>query len=578
MKNTSTETEAAAADESARAGSRLPAWLISEKTAVVVLSALVLLVWLPRFKGPIDLRWDGGVYYILGTSLAEGKGYKLLNEPGEIDAVQYPPLLPAIIAGYQLILGTSDPTIVGWWLRLSAFFVFIGYIFTVFHFLKGRLPLPWAFLGTVLCLLSVHVYFLSDLCFPEILFSFATVLFVLFLQRESSGTNSFFAYLTAVASYGLRTVGLAAFAAFVFESLINKRFKQAIWRGVLVLIPIFCWQFYIASVESSAGYNQPAYAYQRAPYMFYNVTYARNFSLENPVTPENGEARMISRFVANAAKVPANLGEPVSTLRGYWLMALQIFFGAGESTAPILTWLIFIALYAIGILIIGGMVLQFLRREWIVPLYLVPYLGAMCFTPFPDQYSRYLMPVVPFLALSLILFLLFLRNYFERVLSRKVSLLGSSLISATVLLIFLMQLFCLQYVFRNEFETMSYVDLHGRPVNQRLFFNNDAQMDFDVCVTFVKENAAPSDVVAAGTPHWVYLRTGLKAVMPPMENDPVKQQQMLDSVPVRYLIIGKDVIRSERYTLPAVERFPDLWRRVYAPPESDFAVYRRVSP
>lgn len=75
----------------------------------MVLGLLVLALWVPRIHGPIDLRWDGGVYYVLGTSLADGKGYRLLNEPGEIRANQYPPLIPLIIAAHQIVLGTSDP-------------------------------------------------------------------------------------------------------------------------------------------------------------------------------------------------------------------------------------------------------------------------------------------------------------------------------------------------------------------------------------------------------------------------------------------------------------------------------------
>ena len=85
-----------------------------------------VLLWLPRQAGPIDLRWDGGVYYSLGTSLAQGRGYRLLNEPGEIESVQYPPLLPAVVAIHQVVLGTSDPTIVGRWLRLSSLFIFVA--------------------------------------------------------------------------------------------------------------------------------------------------------------------------------------------------------------------------------------------------------------------------------------------------------------------------------------------------------------------------------------------------------------------------------------------------------------------
>ena len=81
----------------------------SSMRCLAILLGLVCLLWIPRCSGTIDLRYDGGVYYVLGTSLAQGKGYRLLNEPGEIEAIQYPPLLPAIVAAHQVVLGTSDP-------------------------------------------------------------------------------------------------------------------------------------------------------------------------------------------------------------------------------------------------------------------------------------------------------------------------------------------------------------------------------------------------------------------------------------------------------------------------------------
>jgi len=65
---------------------------------LAILVALSASLWLPRLRGPLDLRYDAGVYYVLGTSLAEGRGYRLLSEPGAIQAVQYPPLLPALVA------------------------------------------------------------------------------------------------------------------------------------------------------------------------------------------------------------------------------------------------------------------------------------------------------------------------------------------------------------------------------------------------------------------------------------------------------------------------------------------------
>ena len=47
------------------------AWVGCGVAALVMLS-LVLRVH--RLEGPADLRFDAGVYYVLGTSIAQGKG------------------------------------------------------------------------------------------------------------------------------------------------------------------------------------------------------------------------------------------------------------------------------------------------------------------------------------------------------------------------------------------------------------------------------------------------------------------------------------------------------------------------
>ena len=132
-----------------------------------------------------------GCYYLLGTSLAEGRGYRLLNEPGEIEGVQYPPLLPAVVAAHQLALGTSDPTIVGRWLRLSSFLVFVAYGLVALWFLRSYLPPERALLGALLSVFCLHAWFLSDTLFPEVSFSVATVLFLIFARAGEAGRTRF---------------------------------------------------------------------------------------------------------------------------------------------------------------------------------------------------------------------------------------------------------------------------------------------------------------------------------------------------------------------------------------------------
>src|SRR4030095_13943848 len=104
--------------------------------------ALVLILWAPRLSGPIDLRWDAGVYYILGSSLASGQGYRILSEPGAPEAVQYPPLLPFAVAAAQGVLHGNHDSLVAGCLRKSYFLIYIAYALAVFalarRYLDGK--------------------------------------------------------------------------------------------------------------------------------------------------------------------------------------------------------------------------------------------------------------------------------------------------------------------------------------------------------------------------------------------------------------------------------------------------------
>jgi hypothetical protein len=86
--------------------------LITRYWGEVAVVTIALLLWVPRLSGPIDLRWDGGVYYLLGTSIAQGHGYRIPSEPGSPQALQYPPLLAAMVALHEWTLNSTDPGVV----------------------------------------------------------------------------------------------------------------------------------------------------------------------------------------------------------------------------------------------------------------------------------------------------------------------------------------------------------------------------------------------------------------------------------------------------------------------------------
>jgi hypothetical protein len=551
-------------------------WATADTLALLLVVGLAVLTWVPRSAGPLDLRWDAAVYYILGTSLAEGRGYKLLNEPGDIDAVQYPPLLPAVVAVHQLVLGTDDPTTVGRWLRLTAFLLFVGYAAVVFLFARSYLRRPHAVLASLLAIFSLFTWFLSDALFTEVWFSAATVLFLSFARTDGSRVHGALAYVFAVASYLLRTIGLAAFVVWIADSLLRRRFRQALVRTALALVPVVGWQGYVLAVERSPEYVNPAYEYQRAPYMFYNVSYAKNIRLRDPFTPEKGEVHLVRRVVRNTLRVPVNLAGTLSASPGYFERWSYAVLGDGPVRHALVHWGAYGLLSLIGgVLVFGGMLLQVARRQWLVPLYIATYVGAMCLAPFPGEYLRYLMPIAPLLAVVSMVFLVAVgRAWAAR--DGRAARFGPALPFAVLGAALAVQVGTAVSVYAAEYQPISYVDRSGRPVSYRLFFYAEAHAEFDRAIDYVRDHAAPTDVVAAGTPHWIYLRTGLESVMPPFGQDAARTQALLDSVPVAYLIVGKDVVATERYTRPALEQFPDAWERVHTTPKGHWDIYRRV--
>jgi hypothetical protein len=485
--------------------------------------------------------------------------------------------MPVVVAAHQLALGTSDPTTVGRWLRLSSFLVFIAFALTTLRFFRTYLPVGEALLGAVMSLSGLYAWFLSDTTFPEVWFTIALLLFLIYARERVGRRSAVAAYVWAVAAYAFRTVGLAAFVVWVLDSVIRRRFKEAALRLFLVLIPIVAWQSYVASVERSDNYKHPAYAYQRAPYMFYNVSYARNVALRDPTTPEKGDVRIVRRILRDGSELPASVGETLTASRKYFEQSLSWLIGEGARRYAVIEWTVFIGLSLFGgVLLAGGIVVQVIKGEWIVPLCVVVYLGALVLTPFPSQYVRYLMPLAAPLVLSAIVFL----RAIETPRTERARTLAGTMRTLCFLVLgpaLLIQLLVMVFVYLFDFPPVSYVDTKGERVQYRLFLYEESGKEFDEAVDYLQAKAEPQHIVAAGTPHWIYLRTGLKTVMTPFEHDPAKEQALLESVPVEYLIVGHDAIASERYTLPLLQLFPTRWERVYTSGGRRWEVYRRTA-
>ncbi len=562
-------------------GPQPPFSLKTDRLVLLLLSMLVIASWLPRMSGPIDLRWDGGAYYVLGTSLAEGKGYRLLNEPGEIEAIQYPPLLASFVAAHQIVLGTSDLVVVGRWLRLSFFFIYAALAFATYVMLRHYFAVWVALFGTLVVLLNLFTTFLSDLCFAEIPFALAIVLFVVCTRKSSGPIHGAFAGVFATVAFLLRSVGVALFAAWVIEGLVKKEFRKAAVRLLIASVPVLAWQAYILHVEHSPSYTKPAYAYQRAGYMFYNVSYATNISLADPFRPELGKvavAQLATRISQNLLHMPVSLGGAVSAKKDFW-RGWMVFRG---QRFPILKmiprWLFYVPLILLGGLILGGVTLLAREREVVVPVCILATLGAISLTPWPDQFNRYLASVAPILVLALLSCLLTLWRYCRTVSRESVKWSLRIFIALVAGLILTSESYSQHVMYRDSYQRVKYRDRAGHEVDYRSFYYGKGYKALDAGLDWLKRRAKPDDIIAASMPQWAYLKTGLKAVMPPFEEDLKTAQSCLDSVPVTYLVLDFEtgVNFAIDYMMPLALNAPQYWKQIYSDEEGTLLIYERV--
>jgi hypothetical protein len=562
-----------------------------------LLLAVALALWLPRLGGPLDMRYDAGAYYVLGTSLAEGKGYRLLNEPGEIEAIQYTPLLPLLAAAAQRVAGSSAVAEGGHVLRLAFFACFLFFVAAVYVLARRFVEPGFATLVALLVMLHVQTTFLSDLFFAELPFSLVSVAFVLVLPaaRRSRGWSAVAGTL-AIAGYLLRAAGISLLAAWVGEASLRRRWASAARRAAVTLLAILAWQGYIAHVESGAEYAHPAYAYQRAGYQFHNVGYLENIAYVDPFAPELGKASASDwarRLLGNVALIPKAWGETISAPAPWWQdLKVELEMRGRRSGGPhgaFLTAFASIlgaagpALLGLGCLVIAGLILLASRGELLIPLYVVTSALLASLTPWPQQFSRYFQPLAPFLALGALVLLAELwrsaragraRGHRGTAIAAGVGALAAGCL---VLLGLVTETYSQLRMWKKFHEPATFVDAAGRPQSQRLFAYEEGWRSYEGALRWLAANAPQDAVVATQAPQWTYLWTGRKSVFPPAE-PPERAQRLLDELPATYLVLDKLGFSrlSAKQAEDVIRSHPERWRLDYESEDRKTLVYRRL--
>lgn len=359
--------------------------------------------------------------------------------------------------------------------------------------------------------------------------------------------------MLAVAAFLLRTAGVALLGAWALDNLLRRQGRRAAFAAAVALVTVGGWLAYVASLKHDAAYVHPAYPYQRAPYQFYNVSYIDNLLYVDPFAPELGRVTLrtfAERVGSNLALLPEMVSNILSADRQYWVTRLETRENDGLGYR-LISWTAKLALHLFGVLPFIGLLILMLRGEWLVPLYVGASLALIVVTPWPGQFIRYLSPVAPFLVLGGCIALVYGTEIAARLYPKaRDSAMRWVPAYAVLAAMLVVQVVGLGNVLRDRLSAVRYRGRDGRAVSYRMFFYDRQWRGHDEAIDWLATHADSGDIVVTDTPHWVYLRTGLKAVMPPFESDPARAEALVDSVPARYVILDSlgfvDV--SRRYT------------------------------
>jgi hypothetical protein len=99
--------------------------------------------------------------------------------------------------------------------------------------------------------------------------------------------------------------------------------------------------------------------------------------------------------------------------------------------------------------------------------------------------------------------------------------------------------------------------MEGRgAVGPRFFYYSDLSRGWDVAIAWIQSHSDPNAIVATHLPQYCYLRTGRRAVLPPVERNQDRVRELLESVPVSFVIL------DPWDWMPAVEKDNQRWRNV----------------
>ncbi|MCF8465092.1 MAG: hypothetical protein K9G41_09630 [Flavobacteriales bacterium] len=210
------------------------------------------------FDKKVHLGGDNAGYYILGKSLADGKGYTSIHSKDQVPGNHFPPGYPVLIASVMKVFSGKITTIKA----ANGFYMWAALMALFFLFRALTRNIHLSFVACLLAAYNFHLLEYSTIMMSEIPFVlFSTLTLLLFVKTDFEkpfykNWKFILFVLTLVFAFYIRTLGIALFLSFMLILLVQKRWKYAGFLFVAFFLLIAPWQIRSHNLGGNSYINQ----------------------------------------------------------------------------------------------------------------------------------------------------------------------------------------------------------------------------------------------------------------------------------------------------------------------------------
>lgn len=196
------------------------------------------------FDAKLDFSGDNAAYYMLGNSIAQGDGYRNIDNVDKPQHGHFPPGYPLIISGVIKLFPNNIVTVK----NANGFFLLISIILCFFICKNLTENIHLAFTASILFLLNAHFLKFSTIMMSEIpymMFHLGAILLWLNVDLQKKATRNWqFILLILLASFAfhIRTIGVCLFGGIFAYLLLKKKWQYALVSFVCFAVLYLPWK------------------------------------------------------------------------------------------------------------------------------------------------------------------------------------------------------------------------------------------------------------------------------------------------------------------------------------------------